>query len=162
MWGPDNILFVSSAYGGGSRALELHQSGGKTTVRELWANPRLQLHFGSAVRSGNYVYLSDAYNGPALMTAVDVRTGKAAWQRRGYAKAQLLLADGKLILLDEDGALALAIATFKVLTTRRRKPGAANLTPPRLGGKECVPKARRRSRCSSNAMSMTCWCRATT
>jgi outer membrane protein assembly factor BamB len=111
VWGTDNILFVSSAYGSGSRALELRQSGGKTTVRELWSNPRLQLHFGSAIRIGGHVYMSDAYNGPALMSAVDVKTGKIAWQRRLFAKAQLLSADGKLLILDEDGTLALATAT---------------------------------------------------
>jgi hypothetical protein len=111
VWGPDNILFVSSAYGGGSRGIHLQQSGGTTSVRELWANPKLQLHFGTAIRIGDYVYFSDAYNGPALVTAVNVKSGQTAWQRRGFAKAQLLLADGKLILLDEDGTLALATAT---------------------------------------------------
>jgi outer membrane protein assembly factor BamB len=111
VWGPDNILFVSSAYGGGSRGIQLRQSGGTTSVRELWVNPKLQLHFGTAIRVGDYVYFSDAYNGPALVTAVNVKSGQTAWQRRGFAKAQLLLADGKLILLDEDGTLALATAT---------------------------------------------------
>jgi outer membrane protein assembly factor BamB len=111
VWGPDNVLFVSSAYGGGSRAIQLRRSGGATNVRELWANPKLQLHFGTAIRVGDYVYFSDAYNGPALVTAVNVKSGQTAWQRRGFAKAQLLLADGKLILLDEDGTLALATAT---------------------------------------------------
>ena len=111
VWGPDNILFVSSAYGGGSRALQLRQTGGKTSVRELWTNARLQLHFGTAIRIGDYVYFSDAYNGPSLVTAVNVKSGQTAWQKRGFAKAQLLLADGKLILLDEDGTLALATAT---------------------------------------------------
>jgi outer membrane protein assembly factor BamB len=111
VWGPDNILFVSSAYGGGSRGIHLQQSGGTTSVRELWANPKLQLHFGTAIRIGDYVYFSDAYNGPALVTALNVKSGQTAWQRRGFAKAQLLLADGKLILLDEDGTLALATAT---------------------------------------------------
>lgn len=120
VWGPqDNILFVSSAYSAGSRALELRQANGKTTVRELWATPRLQLHFGSAIRVGDFIYMSDAYEGPALMTAVNVKSGKIAWQQRGFAKAQLLLADGKFILLDEDGTLAIARATperFEVLT----------------------------------------------
>jgi hypothetical protein len=33
------------------------------------------------------------------------------WQKRLFAKAQLLLADGKLIVLDEDGTLALTTVT---------------------------------------------------
>ena len=136
VWGPDNILFVSSAYGGGSRALLLQQSGGTETVRELWANTRLQLHFGTAIRAGDHVYFSDAYNGPALMTAVHVKTGRIAWQRRGFAKAQLLSADGKLIVLDEDGTLALAAATpssFDVLTQVALLQKTA-WTPPTLVG----------------------------
>jgi outer membrane protein assembly factor BamB len=136
VWGPDNILFVSSAYGGGSRALLLHQSGGTTTLRELWANTRLQLHFGTAIRAGDYLYFSDAYNGPALMTAVHVKTGQIAWQRRGFAKAQLLSADGKLIVLDEDGTLALATATpssFGVLAQAALLQKTA-WTPPTLVG----------------------------
>src|SRR5262249_60000274 len=89
-WGADNILVISSAYSGGSRALELHQSGGKTTVKELWANQRLQSHFGTVIRHGDYVYLSSGHNGPAFMTCVNLRSGEVAWQQRGFAKAQLL------------------------------------------------------------------------
>ncbi|HEX9759572.1 MAG TPA: PQQ-binding-like beta-propeller repeat protein, partial [Candidatus Acidoferrales bacterium] len=38
VWGGDNLLFLSSTYGGGSRALRLTQSGGKTKVEEVWAH----------------------------------------------------------------------------------------------------------------------------
>ncbi|HEX6740049.1 MAG TPA: PQQ-binding-like beta-propeller repeat protein, partial [Vicinamibacteria bacterium] len=119
VWAGGNILFVSSAYGTGARALELTRSGGATTVKELWSSPRLQLHFGSAVRDGDYVYLSSGHSGPAFITAVELRTGRIAWQSRDFAKAQLLRADGKLIVLDEDGTLGLASATperFQVLS----------------------------------------------
>src|SRR6185503_16151686 len=43
LWGADKILFVSSAYSGGSRALQLQQTGGKTTVKELWASRRMRV-----------------------------------------------------------------------------------------------------------------------
>jgi outer membrane protein assembly factor BamB len=118
IWSPGNLLFVSSAYSGGSRVLELHQSEGKTTVKELWYNQRLQSHFGTVIRHGDYMYMSSGHNGPAFVTCVNLRTGQVAWQQRGFAKAQLLGADDKLILLDEDGTLALVEATpaeFRVL-----------------------------------------------
>jgi outer membrane protein assembly factor BamB len=113
VWAPGNLLFISSAYGGGSRVLELRQSGGKTTIKELWRNPRIQSHFGTVIRHGDYVYLSSGHNGPAFMTCVNLRSGEVAWQQRGFAKAQLLGAGDKLILLDEDGTLALIEATPK-------------------------------------------------
>ncbi|PYV14289.1 MAG: hypothetical protein DMG07_12240 [Acidobacteria bacterium] len=130
------MLFIASAYGGGARVLELGRSGAKTTVRELWHNPRIQLHFGSAIRVGDFVYLSSGHSGPAFMTAVEIKTGRIAWQTRDFAKAQLLYADGKLIVLDEDGVLALARATperFQVLS-RVSLQKRLSWTPPTLVG----------------------------
>src|SRR5262249_33199698 len=49
VWAPGNLLFISSAYEGGSRVLELHQSAGKTTIKELWYNQRLKSHFGTVI-----------------------------------------------------------------------------------------------------------------
>jgi hypothetical protein len=46
--------------------------------------------------------------GPAPLTAIHAKTGEIAWRDRTFSKANLLYADGKLILLDEDGALGLA------------------------------------------------------
>lgn len=119
VWTDGNLLFVSSAYSGGARVLRLARSGGETTVTELWHNPRIQLHFGNAITESGYAFLSSGFSGPAFMTAVQLETGRIVWQRRGFAKAQLLHADGKLIILDEDGVLALARATpqrFQVLS----------------------------------------------
>jgi len=136
IWAPGNLLFVSSAYNCGSRALELHQSGGKTTVKELWSNQRLKSHFGTVIRHGDYVYLSSGHDGPAFMTCVNLRSGEIAWQQRGFAKAQLLGADDKLILLDEDGTLALVEATPKEFRVLAQMPLLQHLswTAPTLSG----------------------------
>jgi outer membrane protein assembly factor BamB len=134
VWAPGNLLFISSAYEGGSRVLELHQSAGKTTVKELWYNQRLKSHFGTAIRQGDYVYFSSGHDGPALMTCVKLRTGEIAWQQRGFAKAQLLGADDKLILVDEDGTLALVEPSPAELRVRARAPLLEHIswTPPTL------------------------------
>lgn len=146
LWLPGNLLFVSSAYDGGSRVLELRQSGGKTAVKEVWANRRLQSHFGTVIRQGDYLYFSEGHNGPALMTCVNFRNGEIAWQKRGFAKAQLLAADGKLILLDEDGTLALVEATPKELRTLAKVPllESVSWTPPTLTGTKLYLRDRRK------------------
>jgi outer membrane protein assembly factor BamB len=137
VWGAGNILFVSSAYGGGSRALELRQANGQTTVRELWHSPRVQSHFGTNIRIGDHVYLSSGQSG-AVMAAVNVKTGTVAWQQRGFAKAQLLRVgdDGTLLLLDEDGKLALVRATPERLEVMAEAPVLKKIawTPPTLVG----------------------------
>ena len=109
VWGPDNLLFMSSAYSGGSRVLELKQAAGKTAVKELWFNRTLRLHIGNAMRLGDLVIGASGDFGPAIFTAVNVRTGEKVWQERGLARASSVYADGKMILLDEDGVLALAL-----------------------------------------------------
>lgn len=135
VWGPDNILFVSSAYSGGARGLELRQANGRTTVRELWHTPRVQAHFGTIIRVGDYAFLSSGM-GPAFMTAVNVKTGAIGWQQRGFTRAQLIHADGKLVVLDEDGTLALAAASPERFDVLARTPLLKHLawTPPTLVG----------------------------
>ena len=64
--------------------------------------------FLNAVRVGDYVYGTTGDFGPAFLTALNIKTGQAAWQHRGFGRASLVYADGKAIIMDEDGDLALA------------------------------------------------------
>ena len=111
VWGEDNLLFVSSAYGGGSRVLKLTRSGDKTTVQEVWAHGLMRVHFGNCVRVGEMVFGSSGDFGPAPFMAINVKTGKIMWRDRSMARASIIYADGRFILLDEDGKLALATPT---------------------------------------------------
>ena len=108
IWGPDNLLFVSSAYNGGSRVLKLARQGDKVDVKEVWANQRVRIHFGNAVRVGTRIYASNGDFGAAPFAAIDVLTGDMVWRDRGVARSTLISADGKLIILDEDGKLVIA------------------------------------------------------
>ncbi len=145
VWAPGNLLFISSAYNSGSRVLELHQSGGKTTVKELWYNQKLQSHFSTVIRHGDYLYFTSGYNGPAFITCVNLRSGQVAWQERGFAKGQLVKSGEKLILLDEDGTLALIEAMpakLKVLA-RESLLQRASWTPPTLSGSKLYLRDRK-------------------
>lgn len=115
VWGADRRLFISSAYGTGSRMLEVKRKSAKTKAREVWKNRKVQVHFGSVIRDGDVLYLSNGGNGPCFLSAVDAATGEVLWKERGFAKAQLLRADGKLIILDEDGVLAIATVSREKL-----------------------------------------------
>lgn len=115
VWGDDNLLFVSAGYGGGSRVLKLTQNAGKTTVQEVWFHRLMRVHFGNCIRVGDLVFGSSGDFGPAPFTAVNVKTGKIAWRDRSLARSSFLWADGRFILLDEDGRLALATPTLESL-----------------------------------------------
>jgi len=107
IWGDDNLIFISAAYDGGSRAVRLKRNGDKFETEELWYSRLMRLHFGNAIRVGDVVYGSSGDFGPAPLTAVDIKTGQILWRNRGLARSSYVFADGKLIALDEDGNLAL-------------------------------------------------------
>ena len=75
--------------------------------------------------------------GPCLLAAVNIKTGDIAWRKRGFAKANVLFADDRLIVLDEDGHLALATATPEGLTIHAKVQllDAPAWTAPTLDGK---------------------------
>ncbi|MDX1383673.1 MAG: PQQ-binding-like beta-propeller repeat protein [Thermoanaerobaculia bacterium] len=108
LWGEDGILFVSSAYRAGSRGIRLRRQDRITTTEELWFTSRAKFQFLNAVRIGDWVYGTHGESRTAFLVAVDVRTGEVAWRHRGFPQSSLLYADGKLIVLTEDGELALA------------------------------------------------------
>ncbi|HLM98580.1 MAG TPA: PQQ-binding-like beta-propeller repeat protein [Bryobacteraceae bacterium] len=119
VWGDDHLLFMSSAYSGGSAVIRLTRQGDRTVPSEVWSSHRMRVHFSTVVRVGDYVFGSSGDFGPAPLTAVDVKTGKIAWQDRTFSKASFVYADGKFVVVDEDGNLALADFTpqgLKVLS----------------------------------------------
>lgn len=105
---PPGTLFNTAAYGCGARALQIKHSGDDWQVEELWFNPKMRVQHGNVVRDGKWVYGSSGDFGPAFLCAINLEDGELAWRERGFPKSTMLLADGKLIILDEKGRLALA------------------------------------------------------
>jgi outer membrane protein assembly factor BamB len=106
----DGHVFISSAYGMGSRGVKLEKAGSQVVAKEAWFNPRMKIQHGNAVRVGEWVYGGSGDFGPGFLACVSARTGEFGWRQRGIAKANVLFADGKLIVLDEDGTLFLVKA----------------------------------------------------
>ncbi len=136
VWSPDNLLFISSGYDGGSRVIRLKRVGDKTTAEELWAHRLMRVHFTNAICVDGIVYGSSGDFGPAPFTAIDIKTGKVLWRNRTFPRASFLLADGRFIVLDEDGHLILATATAEGLTVTSRAQVLSNQswTVPSLAG----------------------------
>ena len=137
VFGPDNLLFVSSEYSGGSKVIELKRNGLQTTATELWSSNRLRLHHGNAMRIGPTIYFSNGGKGSqAILTAVDARSGKTHWQQRTIEKATFVWADQKLITLDQDGNLMIAHPSTEGFKISAKAPLLTRLswTPPVLVG----------------------------
>jgi outer membrane protein assembly factor BamB len=121
LWVPPDKVFFSAGHGGGSRLYQINAAeDGTYSVEELWYQHKFRIMHGNAIRIDDHVYGSSGDLGPAYLMAVDLANGKIKWRERGFAKATLLLADGKLIILDHDGNLAVATATPEKLEVHSR------------------------------------------
>jgi len=145
VWGEDNLLFYSAAYGLGSHVIKLTRSGTTTTVKELWYSPRFRVHFSTAMRLGDVVYASTGDFGPAFFTAADIHTGSILWRERSLARASFLYAEGRFIMIDEDGTLVLATPSAEGLTIHSEVELLSNTarTVPTLVGKTLYVRDRK-------------------
>ncbi|MBM3806967.1 MAG: hypothetical protein FJW22_02110 [Acidimicrobiia bacterium] len=153
LFGPDNILFVSSAYRAGSRAIQLKPDRDVTFAEELWFTNRVRFMFLNAIRVGDFVYGTTGDFGPAFLTALNIKTGQPAWQHRGFGRASIVYADNpsagaaqdKAIIMDEDGDLALA--TFApegvtILSEAKKVFDTVSWTVPTLAGRTLYARDR--------------------
>ena len=146
IWHPSGILFYSSGYSGNSAAAAITESAGKFSVRELWSHKRARVHFSNAVLLGETVYVASGDLGPAPFAALDLRTGALRWRDRSLPRAAPVAAGAKLLLLDEDGVLALASPGDAGLRIEGKLPVLTNpaWTPPTVAGKRIYVRDRRR------------------
>ena len=103
----DNRVFVSTGYGKGAAVIELTRAGDAFSVREVWRNIRMKNQFSTSVLHEGYLYGLD---GP-ILACIDAATGDLKWKGGRYGYGQLMLASGHLIVLTEDGDMALVRAT---------------------------------------------------
>ncbi|HSR50315.1 MAG TPA: PQQ-binding-like beta-propeller repeat protein [Acidobacteriota bacterium] len=115
-FGEDHILFGSMAYGGGSRAIKLKKEGGDFIAEELWYTRRMRVMYASFVRIGDYIYGSSGDFGPAFLQCLNIHDGKIMWRKRGFSRSHLVQVGDQVLILDEDGDLAIATATPDDLT----------------------------------------------
>ena len=107
IWGPDNLLFFSGAYQGGSRTLQLYRKDGVTFVKELWFHRQLRVHHSNVTRIGDYIYASNGDFGGTIFMCLNIHNGEIKWRERSIPRANTLLIGDRALILDEDGVLHL-------------------------------------------------------
>ncbi|MFN7925505.1 MAG: PQQ-binding-like beta-propeller repeat protein [Bryobacteraceae bacterium] len=135
VWNGSDLLLISSAYGTGSRVLRLSRDSNTVRASEVWKDAAIQIHFGTAASQGDWLIAASGHH-TARVIMFDWKTGRVAWRSSDFAKAHVLDVGGKLLILDEDGLLALATATEKGLTVHAKAQVLRNRswTPPTVSG----------------------------
>lgn len=103
----DNRLFVSAGYGQGAAVFEVTHTAGAFATRTVWRNTRMKNKFTSSVLLDGFIYGLDE----SILTCLDAATGETKWKGGRYGYGQTLLAGSHLIVLTEEGELALVAAT---------------------------------------------------
>lgn len=108
----DNKIFVSSGYGVGCGLFDI--SSGEP--KEIYRNKKMSNQLNSSVLWKGYLYGFDGMigmNGPGRgkLTCMNFETSEVKWSQDGMGTGSLMLADGKLIILSEDGKLVTAEAS---------------------------------------------------
>ena len=100
---PPDKIFISSGYDTGAALLEVRTTGSGYETSELWSTRSMKNHFSSSVRVGDHLYGFDN----ASLKAIDLTDGSTQWRQRGFGKGSLLLAGDRLLVLGDEGSLAL-------------------------------------------------------
>jgi len=99
----DGKLFISSNYGHGAALLKV-RAGGEPEL--LYKSLAMQNHYSTSVLLNGHLY---GFSNDRLR-CLDWETGAIKWDQRGLGRGSVLAADGRLILLGDQGDLVLAEA----------------------------------------------------
>ncbi|HIF01388.1 MAG TPA: alcohol dehydrogenase [Fuerstia sp.] len=115
----DDMIYISSGYNVGCGLFRLTADGASADATELqlqevYVSKRMRNHFNNSILFEGNLYGMDGNSNlgrVVTLTCMDFRTGEVRWKERGLGCGSLMVADGKLIILSEDGQLVVAKAS---------------------------------------------------
>jgi outer membrane protein assembly factor BamB len=110
-------VFISSGYNKGCALLKM----GDGEPKEIWRNKNMRNQFNSSVLLDGFLYGIDGDTTTATaLRCVDFKTGEVRWSKDGYGSGSVTAADGKLIVLSDEGELLVGPASSKGFTPSAR------------------------------------------
>jgi outer membrane protein assembly factor BamB len=104
--GSDRV-FLSAGYGHGAAVFDVTRTADTLSARTVWSNLRMKNKFTSSVLHKGYIYGLDE----TILACLDAASGEQKWKGGRYGYGQVLLAGDYLVVLAENGELALVSAT---------------------------------------------------
>jgi outer membrane protein assembly factor BamB len=130
-------IFITSGYGKAGAMFVFNGS----SLKERWNNKNLKCQFSSPVLYKGHLYGADGHTGKkdAALVCLDAKNGKEKWRESSVGFGSHIIADGKIIHLNDRGVLTICEATpagFKKIASARVLKGAGKCwTVPTLSGK---------------------------
>ena len=131
----NNFVFVSSGYNTGCALVDVS----KSKPNEVWRNKQLRNQFSSSVLWRNHIFGIDGNaNRRSKLICLELASGTAKWSSKKIGFGSLICADGKLMVLNDEGYLIMAKARsdkYDELSRRRVLLGKCWTAPTISGGK---------------------------
>jgi len=125
--GGDVLISTASASGGiGTRRIAVAHGPGGWTVEERWTSIGLKPYFNDFVVHDGHAFGFDG----SILACIDLENGKRKWKGGRYGNGQLVLLPDQdvLLVLSEEGEMALVGATPDQFTELARFPGIEGKT----------------------------------
>jgi outer membrane protein assembly factor BamB len=117
----DDVIYTSTGYQIGCGLFRLADD----ELELIYSNRHMRNHFNNSILLDGYLYGFDGNSNLGRivqLTCMNFATGEVAWKQRGLGCGSLMVVDGKLLLLSEDGTLVLAEATPEGFVELSRSP----------------------------------------
>ncbi|WP_417850993.1 PQQ-binding-like beta-propeller repeat protein [Thalassoglobus sp.] len=105
-----NLIYISAGYNVGCALYRWTGS----DLEQVYKNRGMRNHFNNSILLDGNLYGFDGNSNlgrVVQLTCMNMKTGEIAWKQRGMGCGSLMIVDGKLLALSEDGDLILAKAT---------------------------------------------------
>jgi outer membrane protein assembly factor BamB len=132
-----DIVYCAAGYGVGSGAYKISKDGAAWKSQELWRSPGNQPvanHWSTPVYKDGHLYGMFQFKeyGKGPLKCVEVATGKVKWEKSGFGPGNVILVDGNILALADDGNLVTAEATpaaYKEISRAKILTGKCWSTP---------------------------------
>jgi outer membrane protein assembly factor BamB len=108
--GGNDEIFVGAAYGSGAQLVKVSGD----TTEQVYKTSVLSPHTATPILHEGHLYGFD--DRPGVFKCIEFATGKEKWNTRKTVKGNIIIADGQIILINEEGELILATATAEGYT----------------------------------------------
>ena len=99
----DDVVLISAGYGTGAEAFQIVSKDNAMSTESLWKSKSLKTKFSSPVLWKGHLYgLNDN-----RLVCLDAKNGSLKWRGDKFGYGQIIAASGHLIVLGDDGDLAL-------------------------------------------------------
>jgi outer membrane protein assembly factor BamB len=122
----DGDILISTGSGSGTRRIAVTRGPGGWTVEERWRSIGLKPYFNDFVVHKGYAFGFD----DNILACIDLKDGKRMWKGGRYGNGQLVLLPDQdlLLVLSEEGELALVAASADQFTELARFPAITGKT----------------------------------